>query len=115
MTDLWPENIGKVREKSPVAVLRKQASLLGRKTKNLIQSTRQNPDLVIRAEPEREVLCADIEQELHDNDVDLEVSLEMVGGSGKKSKILKLTDYLDRRGYLNYLIDAVRETRPEII
>ncbi len=44
-----------------------------------------------------EVLCADIEQELHDNDADLEVSLEMVGGNGKKSRILKLIDYLDRR------------------
>lgn len=38
MTDLWPETIGKAREKSPVAVLREQASLLGRKTGNLVQA-----------------------------------------------------------------------------
>jgi len=62
-----------------------------------------------------EVLCADIEQELHDNDVNLEVNLETVGGSGKKIKILKLIDYLDRRGYLNYLVNAIREARPGII
>lgn len=62
-----------------------------------------------------EVLCDDIEQELHDHDVDLEVNLEIVGGSGKKSKILKLIEYLDNRGYLNYLINAVREARPGII
>ncbi len=38
MTDLWPETIGTVRVKSPVAILREQASLLGQKTQNLVQA-----------------------------------------------------------------------------
>lgn len=36
--DLWPENIGaSTTELSPVAILRQQASLLGQKTKNLVE------------------------------------------------------------------------------
>lgn len=34
--DLWPEKIGVVRYKSPVAILREQASLLGQKTRNIV-------------------------------------------------------------------------------
>ncbi len=62
-----------------------------------------------------EVLCADIEQELHDDGIDLEVNLEMVSGNTKQMKILKLIDYLDRKEYLGYLVDAVRRERPGII
>ena len=38
MTDLWPKTIGTVKKKSPVAILREQASLLGQKTQNLLQA-----------------------------------------------------------------------------
>lgn len=36
MMDLWPKEIGTVKIKSPVAILREQASLLGQKTKNIV-------------------------------------------------------------------------------
>jgi len=38
MIDLWPDNIGEVKVKSPVTILREQASLLGQKTKNIVQA-----------------------------------------------------------------------------
>ena len=59
-----------------------------------------------------ELLCADIEHEIG---TDGTVNLEMVGGSSKEVKILKLIEYLEHRKYLNYLVDAVREARPGII
>lgn len=36
MIDLWAEDIGLIAVKTPVAILKEQASLLGRKTKNLL-------------------------------------------------------------------------------
>ena len=41
--------------------------------------------------------------------------MELVGGEGKAVKILNLIAYLDRRGYLGYLVSAVRRSRPGII
>ncbi len=38
MIDLWPEGIETNRVKSPVTILREQGSLLGQKTKNLVQA-----------------------------------------------------------------------------
>ena len=38
MTDLWPDSIETAKVKSPAALLREQASLLGRKTRNLVQA-----------------------------------------------------------------------------
>ena len=62
-----------------------------------------------------EVLCADVEGALKDAGLPLQVNLEIVGGSGKRAKVLNLIQYLDRRGYLGYLVDAVRSVRPGII
>ena len=67
-----------------------------------------------------EVLCADVEVALEDAGVrvqgrPLQVNLEIVGGSGKRGKVLRLIQYLDRRGYLGYLVNAVRGHRPGII
>lgn len=62
-----------------------------------------------------DVLCADVEQDLAKDSIELQVNLEMVGGSGKTGKCLKLIDYLDHRGYLAYLVTAVRRERPGII
>ena len=64
-----------------------------------------------------EVLCADVEVALEDAGVrvqgrPLQVNLEIVGGSGKRGKVLRLIQYLDRRGYLDYLVNAVRQLRP---
>jgi hypothetical protein len=68
----------------------------------------QNFDLV-----ELAVLCADVELALQDDGIPLQVNLEMVGGSSKVGKVLNLIGYLDRRGYLGYLVDAMRQ-RPDI-
>ena len=62
-----------------------------------------------------EALCADIEQALHEKNIDLLVNLDMVGGSGKRGIILNLIGYLYRQGYLLYLVDAVRKVRPHIV
>jgi hypothetical protein len=61
------------------------------------------------------VLCADVQSDLKDAGIDLQVNLEIVGGEGKTIKVLNLIQYLDRRGYLGYLVAAVRRARPGII
>ena len=38
MVDLWPEILGHVEIKAPVVILREQASLLGEKTRNIVQA-----------------------------------------------------------------------------
>jgi hypothetical protein len=38
MQDLWPDNIGEVKLRPPVTILREQAALLGQKTQNLVQA-----------------------------------------------------------------------------
>jgi hypothetical protein len=62
-----------------------------------------------------EVLCADVEEVLKDARLPVQVNLEIVGGGGKRAKVLNLIQYLDRRGYLGYLVYAVRRLRPGII
>lgn len=62
-----------------------------------------------------EALCADVEQDLSDDGINLLVNLEMVGGISKPGKILNLIDYLDHRGYLAYLVTAIRRVRSGII
>lgn len=37
MQDLWPEDLATVEFKAPVAILREQATLLGQKTRNLVE------------------------------------------------------------------------------
>jgi hypothetical protein len=64
---------------------------------------------------EVETLCADVQQDLDEDGIALQVSLEMVGGTGKTARVRRLIDYLDRRGYLGYLVDAVRRARPGTI
>ena len=64
---------------------------------------------------ELEALCADVEQDLASDGVTLQVNLDVVGGSGKPGKVLNLITYLDRRGYLSYLVDAARRTRPGLV
>jgi hypothetical protein len=64
---------------------------------------------------ELEILCADVEYELAEDGIKLQVNLEMVGGNTKPSKVLRLIDYVDRRGYLGYLVQTVRHHRPGLI
>ncbi|MFI5455117.1 MAG: hypothetical protein ACHRXM_06660 [Isosphaerales bacterium] len=42
MTDLWPTDLGTVTTKSPLTILKEQASLLGAKTKNIVKATVKN-------------------------------------------------------------------------
>ncbi len=62
-----------------------------------------------------EILCADITQTMRDDGQKMQVDLEIAGGTGKAAKVLKLIEYLDKRGFLGYLVSAVRRTRPGII
>jgi len=62
-----------------------------------------------------ELLCDDVGTALGRAGIQLQVNLEIVGGSGKPAKVLRLIQYLDRRGYLGYLVNAVRSVRPGII
>ena len=64
---------------------------------------------------ELELLCTDVENDLADGGHELQVDLELVGGAGKAAKVMRLIDYLDRRGLLEYLSNAVRKTRPGIL
>ncbi len=66
---------------------------------------------------EEAVLCADIKQDLADDGVELELDLDVLGGpaQGEEPMVLNLIQYLDRRGYLSYLVHAVRRERPGII
>jgi metacaspase-1 len=64
---------------------------------------------------EIDILCKDIQQSLSNDGITLQVSLDMVGGKMKEGKILELIEYLERRGYLAYLVQAVRRHRSGII
>jgi len=64
---------------------------------------------------ELEELCFDVQENLRADGINLEVNLDIFGGDGKRAKVLNLIQYLDRRTYLRYLIDAVRRARPDII
>lgn len=66
------------------------------------------------SEDDLKVLCADLEEELKSTGKDLEIDLEMVGGTGKEAKILNLIEYMERRNCLPSLITAVRSARPDI-
>ena len=64
-----------------------------------------------------ELLCADIEQKLKDTGITLKVSWDDIGGgsSRKENKVLKLIDYLDRRGHLEFLVTAIKQKRENLI
>jgi len=49
--------------------------------------------------------------------VELELELDTLGGQaqGEETMVLNLIEYLDRRGYLSYLVHAVRRQRPGAI
>jgi hypothetical protein len=61
---------------------------------------------------ELQELCWDAEGSLRDAGIELPVSLEMVGGGSKTAIVMNLIDYFERRGYLDYLVQAVRKARP---
>ena len=61
------------------------------------------------------VLCGDVEAALAAGGVSLQVNLDMVGGGSKAVQVLRLIEYLDHRGHLPYLVEAVREHRPGLV
>jgi len=63
---------------------------------------------------ELKLLCADVEQELRNEGINLRVNLDIVGGDGQEIRCHNLIAYLDRRGYLQYLVRAVCRARPGI-
>jgi hypothetical protein len=64
---------------------------------------------------ELQILCFDVEQILREQGVDLAVNLETVGGASKPAQVLNLIQYLQRRGHLEALLQAVRVVRPGLI
>jgi hypothetical protein len=64
---------------------------------------------------EIEILCSDVQVDLGRDGIDLMVNLDVIGGGSKPIQVLNLIEYLDRRGYLPYLVKAVRQARPGII
>jgi hypothetical protein len=62
---------------------------------------------------ELEILCADVQQDLRDAGKPLDGPLELAGGQ-KEYRVFRLMQYLDRRGYLGYLEQAVRRARPAL-
>ena len=64
---------------------------------------------------ELNLLCADLQQDLADDGIELLLNLELVGGEGMAARAQNLINYLDRRGYLYYLMAAVRRERPGMI
>ncbi len=82
--------------------------------KNVHVDQRQLRDVMVKhfGQEELALLCHDIELELGKAGIEQQVNLEIVGGSGKAMQILNLIQYLYRRGYLSYLVAAVRRERP---
>jgi hypothetical protein len=62
-----------------------------------------------------DLLCADIEADLHQNGINEMVNLEIVGGNGQTAVVLNLIKHMERRGLLSYLVKAVRNARPGLI
>ena len=59
-----------------------------------------------------ELLCDDVENEMHRDGIDLQFDMEAVGGQGKAVRVKRLIEYLDRRGRLAYLVRAIRKEYP---
>jgi hypothetical protein len=66
---------------------------------------------------ETALLCADIRQDLAEDGVSLGLDLDALGGrtQGEEMLVYSLIEYLERRGYLSYLVRAVRRERPGAI
>lgn len=62
-----------------------------------------------------EILCEDITDQLTQAGHNIAVSPAIVGGNGLETIILNLINYLERRGVLPYLIEAIRAEQPGII
>lgn len=66
---------------------------------------------------EQAVLVADVRQAIADDGVHLDLDLDTLGGpkTPEETLVLNLIQFLDRRGYLSYLVEKVRAERPGIL
>lgn len=62
-----------------------------------------------------ELLCEEIEDDLKKDGVQLQVDLGIFGTGGRDVVVRRLIEYLENRGYLSYLVSAVRRVRSGII
>jgi tetratricopeptide (TPR) repeat protein len=67
-----------------------------------------------RSKSELAILCGAIEQALRNDDIDLPVSPDIVGGEGLPAIAFNLVVYLESKGLLQYLVDQVRIARPNL-
>lgn len=95
---------------------------LGKNTSKIPQASEHINKKILRAKiveafstEELEILCADIEQDILNAGIELELKWDEIGGKSKENKTLKLIEYLDRRGYLSYLVAAIRRERNNLI
>lgn len=106
-------------EKSPPPAVEPEAAPVAKTVKppTAMIDKRKLREAIVKAYSvdELEVLCADIQSSLADKGIDLMLNLDVIEGEGKTIKTLNLIEFMDRRGYLGYLVDAVREGRPGII
>jgi len=58
-----------------------------------------------------EVLCFEVEEDLRRDGLEAQVSLDVVGGDSIRVIALRLINYLDKRGYLRYLVNRVLHGR----
>jgi hypothetical protein len=61
-----------------------------------------------------DTVCQTVEQLLRESGIHFQVNLALVGGSTLQDQALNLINYLDRPGYLPYLLAALCEEAPEI-
>jgi hypothetical protein len=61
-----------------------------------------------------DTVCQVVEQLLKESGIQLQVNMALVGGATLETQALNLIQYLDRPGYLSYLLAALHEEAPEI-
>lgn len=62
------------------------------------------------------LVCANLEEDFSSNGISLPVRLDLFGaGRTRSALILELIEYLDRRGYLSKLIEALSHVHPGIL
>ena len=60
-----------------------------------------------------DAVCQTVDALLKKKGIILQVNVSIVGGSNLPAQVLNLIQYLDRRGYLPYLVAALREEAPD--
>jgi hypothetical protein len=64
---------------------------------------------------ELQLLCADLQEDLGSAGTEVRLTMDDLAGGTKAAKVLSLVEYLDRRGKLGHLVEAIRLQRPGIV